>query len=500
MKKNALTLSIATILGAVTLAATSAHADYPKFAPYVGAFGGGVVPLSDWNLRAVGVTELPQASPMFGARLGFHILPRLGVEGEFAYIPLSSTNGGSNSAYAYGINGIFHILASDWTPYGTIGYGGYTTGGGPLGSDTDARGHFGVGMRGLVLPWMALRAEVRDVITDGVGTGASNRIGGNNLEMHLGLDIFLATGAGDRDKDGIPDSQDKCPDLPGVASAKGCPDRDGDTVPDALDRCPDTPGKPELDGCPDRDGDGIADAQDACPDVPGVKSDDPKKNGCPADRDGDGIGDAQDACPDVPGVKSDDPKKNGCPVDRDGDGIGDAQDACPDVPGVKSDDPKKNGCPLDTDGDGIVDAQDACPNDPGPSNPDPKKNGCPSVSVQGSQIVILEQVKFRTGSAEILPESAGILDAVSKALKDHPEIGKLRVEGHTDNQGAAAGNKWLSQRRAASVVAALVKRGVEAARLTPQGFGQERPIDTNATEPGRQNNRRVEFHIVPMTP
>jgi outer membrane protein OmpA-like peptidoglycan-associated protein len=122
------------------------------------------------------------------------------------------------------------------------------------------------------------------------------------------------------------------------------------------------------------------------------------------------------------------------------------------------------------------------------------------VSVQGSQIVILEQVKFRTGSAEILPESAGILDAVSKALKDHPEIGKLRVEGHTDNQGAAAGNKWLSQRRAASVVAALVKRGVEAARLTPQGFGQERPIDTNATEPGRQNNRRVEFHIVPMTP
>jgi OOP family OmpA-OmpF porin len=117
------------------------------------------------------------------------------------------------------------------------------------------------------------------------------------------------------------------------------------------------------------------------------------------------------------------------------------------------------------------------------------------VRIEAGQVKILEQIKFKTGSAEILKESQPIIDAVAKVVREHPEIKGLRVEGHTDNKGAAKLNKDLSAKRAASVVAALVKAGVEKERLTSEGFGMERPIDVNATEAGRANNRRVEFHI-----
>jgi OOP family OmpA-OmpF porin len=247
---------------------------------------------------------------------------------------------------------------------------------------------------------------------------------------------------------------------------------------------------------PDRDHDGILDKDDACPDEPGVRSDDPKKNGCPLrDRDRDTILDEDDACPDEPGVRSDDPAKNGCPIrDRDGDRILDVDDACPDLPGVANPDPKKNGCP-DTDGDTIIDPEDACPTAAGPPNEDPKKHGCPVARVEKGQIRILEQVKFKTDSAEILGESNYILDAVSQILVDNPQITRISIEGHTDNVGAAAYNKGLSQRRAASVMSWLVAHGIEAGRLSSAGFGLELPIADNDSEEGRRVNRRVEFHI-----
>jgi outer membrane protein OmpA-like peptidoglycan-associated protein len=84
---------------------------------------------------------------------------------------------------------------------------------------------------------------------------------------------------------------------------------------------------------------------------------------------------------------------------------------------------------------------------------------------------------------------------VLTVLTSHPEITHVSVEGHTDNVGAAAMNKSLSGRRAASVVDWLVKHGIDKARLSSVGFGMERPIDSNDTPEGRQNNRRVEFHI-----
>lgn len=252
---------------------------------------------------------------------------------------------------------------------------------------------------------------------------------------------------------------------------------------------------------PDRDKDDIIDAEDICPDVHKGKfpDPDPKRLGCPADRDGDKIIDEVDACPDQPGVPSEDPKKHGCPLpnDRDKDGIIDPQDACPDVPGVKNADPKKNGCPPDRDNDGILDAQDACPDKWGVSDPDPKKHGCPkSVVLTENEILILQQVQFDFAKATIRPVSFGLLDEVAAVLRDHPELLKLEVQGHTDNKGQRNYNLKLSQARSDSVMAALVQRGIDPGRMIARGYGPDVPIAENTTDAGRQLNRRVQFKII----
>jgi OOP family OmpA-OmpF porin len=321
-------------------------------------------------------------------------------------------------------------------------------------------------------------------IGGGVGPGLTRGFGSPELRALVSVEYVPAyveakkvePGPGDRDHDGILDPTDACPDEAGIASSD-----------------------PKKHGCPvrDDDKDGIENDKDACPQIAGAANADPKKNGCPPDKDEDSILDSDDACPEVKGVKSDDPKKNGCPPDKDEDSILDADDACPDVKGVKSDDPKKNGCPPDRDNDTIVDAEDACPDAPGPKNEDPKKNGCPQVAIVGSTIMILEQVKFKTNSAEILKESDDLLTNVAKIINEHSELKKIKVEGHTDNKGAPAYNKTLSKNRAASVVKWLTTKGkVNAKRLVSEGFGQENPIDSNDTDAGRQNNRRVEFKIL----
>lgn len=120
--------------------------------------------------------------------------------------------------------------------------------------------------------------------------------------------LLFRFGNTDRDKDGILDKDDLCPDTPGLAQFQGCPDTDGDGVPDKDDQCPDVAGPVENNGCPwpDTDGDGVVDKDDACPEVAGPA----ENNGCPwPDTDGDGILDKDDACPTVPGLA----QYNGCP-------------------------------------------------------------------------------------------------------------------------------------------------------------------------------------------
>jgi len=298
----------------------------------------------------------------------------------------------------------------------------------------------------------------------------------------------------DGDRDGVPDLDDKCPDVPGKPELSGCPDTDGDGIPDAEDACPQQPGPKESQGCPaakDSDGDGIPDDIDRCPldpeDLDGFQDDD----GCPdPDDDGDGIVDKVDACPATPG-----PIENrGCPIlDRDGDAVPDAEDRCPAEAG-----PRENGgCPvLDRDKDGFNDDVDKCPDQPGVA-PD----GCPRkytlVEVKKDRIAIKQQVHFATAKWKVLPDSFALLDQVVQVLKDYPAM-RLSIEGHTDSVGGEAMNMKLSQARAEAVRDYLGAKGVAADRLEAVGYGPTKPIASNKTDKGRAQNRRTEFRIVAM--
>lgn len=121
--------------------------------------------------------------------------------------------------------------------------------------------------------------------------------------------------------------------------------------------------------------------------------------------------------------------------------------------------------------------------------------GAPLAQIEHDQITISEQIQFKTDSAEILADSEPIVVAVAEILASTPKIAKLRVEGHTDSTGSPAANLELSKRRAAAVLAALSQRGVSRSRLVSTGFGDAKPLETNATDAGKQKNRRVEFHI-----
>lgn len=101
-------------------------------------------------------------------------------------------------------------------------------------------------------------------------------------------------------------------------------------------------------------------------------------------------------------------------------------------------------------------------------------------------------INFETGKSTIKPESAKIVEEIATMLKSNPAL-KVSIEGHTDNVGTPAANKTLSDSRAKAVMSALIAKGIEAARLTAKGWGQDKPVADNATEDGKAKNRRVEI-------
>ncbi|WP_420810052.1 adventurous gliding motility protein AgmC [Corallococcus macrosporus] len=261
----------------------------------------------------------------------------------------------------------------------------------------------------------------------------------------------------------------------------------------------------------DTDGDGLVDIDDACPTEPEDKDGFQDTDGCPdPDNDADGIPDTADACLNEPETVNGFEDTDGCPdvapppppVDTDGDGLMDPEDRCPDAPEDKDGFQDEDGCPdPDNDRDGIPDAEDTCPNEPETINGVKDEDGCPDkgtvkVLVDGERIVILEKVYFATGKDVILARSFPLLKQVAAVLRANPQVELVRIEGHTDSQGNDAKNLDLSQRRANNVRDFLVKAGIAEGRMEAVGYGETKPVDTNKTAKGRENNRRVGFSIL----
>jgi outer membrane protein OmpA-like peptidoglycan-associated protein len=117
------------------------------------------------------------------------------------------------------------------------------------------------------------------------------------------------------------------------------------------------------------------------------------------------------------------------------------------------------------------------------------------VELTRERIEIKESIYFETARATIKPESYPLLDQIAALLEEHPEVRRVRIEGHTDNRGDDAYNLQLSQERAASVRAYLVKQGVAAKRLSSIGYGETQPLDPRETEEAWSQNRRVDFWV-----
>jgi len=138
--------------------------------------------------------------------------------------------------------------------------------------------------------------------------------------------------------------------------------------------------------------------------------------------------------------------------------------------------------PKDSDGDGIIDANDICPGTPKGASID--ERGC---------WVLQQDYLFDFDKAVIKAQYYDILNGVVKIMNENPTL-SVRLEGHTDSIGAAAYNQRLSEKRSNAVMNYLInKGGVDAGRLSTIGYGEERPVASNATKEGRAKNRRVEL-------
>jgi outer membrane protein OmpA-like peptidoglycan-associated protein len=276
----------------------------------------------------------------------------------------------------------------------------------------------------------------------GSGSVISGLIGKTQaIDVHFGLKIPIYQGKlKDKDFDDTKDKKDDCPDVAGPIENKGCPwkDSDSDSILDKDDKCPDVAGDKTNNGCPwgDADKDSVLDNVDKCPEISG----DVANNGCPwQDADKDGITDNIDKCPQVFGIVS----NNGCPEEA---------KKVVEVPVIK---------------EGII-----------------KK-------INDFSKTIL----FDTGKATIKLESNISLDGIVSVLSEFPTA-NFKIEGHTDSSGKPANNLKLSQERADAVKQYLINKGIQATRLSAQGFGSTQPITTNATVEGKNQNRRVEINLV----
>jgi outer membrane protein OmpA-like peptidoglycan-associated protein len=419
----------------------------------------------------------------FGGRLGVFVVRNLEVEGQYTYIPTSSTALNASFDENVGVQSVRGFLEYNinFRPMALIlgagavysGYGGFYD---TIPGHTDGIApSFLVGLRFGV--GGILQGRI-DGTYDLVGspaefTGPADNAGNWGLQAGLSL-MFPKEKPADSDKDGVINKLDQCPNTPlgTKVDEKGCPiplDDDKDGVPNDRDQCPNTPAGESVNavGCSqsqlDDDRDGVNNALDKCPNTPA---------GTPVDA-------------------------TGCPSDDDKDGVPNAIDKCPNTPaGEKVDAMGCSDCQRDTDGDGVPDCKDKCP----ATNPGNKVDavGCRIIFEETGGTFTIKGSSFVTGSSKLGKEAkVALTDAAIKIntiLPSLPPDYKIWVQGHTDSTGSVKLNERLSQARAESVKAYLVTQGVPADRLEAKGYASTRPIATNKTRAGRELNRRVSLY------
>jgi outer membrane protein OmpA-like peptidoglycan-associated protein len=345
---------------------------------------------------------------------------------------------GLDANIKYDLNTLFGYT-SWFAPYAYVG-GGYTN------VDANGEGMYNIGLG--FNTWLSENIGLN--FQSGSKKGFSD-----NVKTHFqhSIGLVIKFGGKDTDGDGVYDKFDACPEVAGLAEFKGCPDADGDGIKDSDDACPNVAGLATLNGCPDADGDEIADKDDMCPNEKGTKA----NKGCP-DADGDGTLDKDDKCPKEAG-----PTANA-------------------------------GCPWpDTDGDGILDKDDKCPNVAGIAS----ENGCPEVISNEAKMgmnTFAEAILFNLESASFQRGVTKELDGMIALMNEFAEA-EFAIRGYTDTTGTVSGNLKLSNSRANAVLDYLVKNGIDTARLTAVGLGQESPTASNASRANRIKNRRVEVKV-----
>lgn len=114
---------------------------------------------------------------------------------------------------------------------------------------------------------------------------------------------------------------------------------------------------------------------------------------------------------------------------------------------------------------------------------------------RGLMMTFSSDVLFPINSSYLTDQAKTELLEFVEMVKSHPSS-NIQVDGHTDATGTAEYNKWLSDKRATSVKVFLVSAGISDSRIKTEGYGLEKPVDTNSTPEGRQKNRRVEITIL----
>ncbi len=351
------------------------------------------------------------------------------------------------------------------SPYLWAGVGGYYVLNDPNGEGLLPKIPLGIGVN--VKLYKRLFADVYTSYARNIG------INRGHFTYGVGLKYILGTGiprkvipvpvkiAMDRDADGVPDGEDHCPELAGLAAFDGCPDTDGDLIPDPEDKCPEVAGIQANGGCPlmpleadtnkkqteendselamkaaDTDGDGVPDHLDFCPEKAGS----PSNNGCPQEAivvHQQGEANTENTTEDIhdqtkkdvsSGIAKDEQSTH--VKDKDNDGIPDAEDGCPELAGVAS----NHGCPeVDSDGDGVPNSKDKCPHLAGSVF----NHGCPEMPDQETALANSESDEKKPDQ---LPHDHmlhnGKVNQPSMSEKEDPSHAETRAPAATQEQDA----------------------------------------------------------------